>query len=778
MISNPNPQLQRFLHQVSQDLPAATTAVAPTSTAPAEGTTAPTTAHVPAPPKPAANRQLKPEPSQATSQPKTPQEPAASTSKSSPTDSSTIITEFTPIDHTDPLPNAKHTLYFLQKRTPAQQEEALFSNPHYLTSLNDWADTLDSDDLTPSQKPLVPLLPQIKDLLQRGYQHYQSLAQQVSQLRATNNQLKEDNNRLSQLPHKDPAFSHLQQDHQELVNTFNELNQEYAQLQIEALELRSKAKERDTLQRNLQRLLSIFPDTTEYSTLERNIEELRNTEKHSNNLASALQASLEDWENVGKLLTPSSSHPFEAATKAAQLIDQNKKLTQQLNTLRSHHRRLSDTITKTRSPDNMPESSTTHATGMIQGDNLSPGNIRTFWEQVPAQYRNLSKGQNSPTTAVELLDALKNISCAHPRQAAIVLGNEDGTQEWDESLTQMDQLYNHECPEPEETSVPTSSRLFKASDVPTFKDDKDYDGFRGSLVSFLQSEDPPRRAEFGRALLRILSSIEAPSARIAAKNWNVQPLLRSTWEATYQQFLTALDKKFESQTILQDSKVAWLSCRPKEGEKPSDFFNRFEGLTAQLRDVQRRKGAPELSESIITERLLIVLPRYLTNNARIHFNQQGQLMELQSPDDLRKYFEITWTYTPRPAATGHETKSRFKTANASATPANQSINNVKERQCGMIASYDTSPAVPQEARGSLMPDSDPTKSAANVARRHYCAQHQLCLYCRRPRSQHQASAPRFKAVTTQNARPSPARLEQTPPFPEQLQIEAAPAPTN
>ena len=147
-------------------------------------------------------------------------------------------------------------------------------------------------------------------------------------------------------------------------------------------------------------------------------------------------------------------------------------------------------------------------------------------------------------------------------------------------------------------------------------------------------------------------------------------------------------------------------------------------------------------------------------------------MELQTPEELRKYFEVTWTYTPRPAATGHDTKSRFKTANASPAPAH-AVNNVKERQCGIIASYETSPAVPSEARGPLMPDADPAKSAVNNARRHYCAQRKLCLYCRRPQSEHQASAPRFKPVTLQgNARPAPAQLQS--PIPNQLQIEAAP----
>lgn len=414
--------------------------------------------------------------------------------------------------------------------------------------------------------------------------------------------------------------------------------------------------------------------------------------------------------------------------------------------------------------------------GAFTGNPLTEEQCTFFWNQIPVPYRQTPPGFEPPTTSEDLTYALLHyIGCSHPRQAALILGDDSGTQDWEESLTQMDQLYHHECPEAQETSAPSEgSRLFRASDVPAFRNDNDYDGFRGSLVAFLQSEDPPRRSEFGRALLRILGSIEAPSARIAAKNWNVQTLLRPTWEQTHQQFLQALDEKFEAQTVLQDAKLEWMRCRPKDSEKPSEFFNRFEGLTAHLQDVQTRKGAPVLSDSIITERLLLVLPRYLVDNARVHFAQQGQLMEHKTPRELRKYFEVTWTYTPRPAASGHDTKTKYKTANASPTPAGPaSANNVKERQCGIIASYDTSPPVPHEARGSLMPDSDPTRSAANNARRHYCAQRNLCLYCRRPRSEHQASAPRFKPVTIQpSTRQTPARIEA--PIPNQLQIEAAP----
>jgi hypothetical protein len=310
LLSNPNSQLRTFLQN------AASTAPDPPPPVPVASTTATTTA-----PRTAAHRQLKPESTSTTSSPKTPQKPPASSpSQSPPEETSTIINESTPINQTDPLPDNKRTLYFLSQRTKPQQLEAIFSNPHYLASLSEWIDSLDSEDLTSSQKKLLPYLPNLKELLQEGYSHYQNLSQRLAQLQATNNQLKEDNNRLSALPHKDPAFSQLQSQYQELAETFNNLNQEYNSLQKEALELRSNAREKDNLRKELQRILAIFPDTENRQQLERNIEELRNTERNSNNLAAALTASLEDWENVGKLLAPESSHPFDAATRATQLI--------------------------------------------------------------------------------------------------------------------------------------------------------------------------------------------------------------------------------------------------------------------------------------------------------------------------------------------------------------------------------------------------------------------------------------------------------------------------
>lgn len=767
LTSKLSPQLHQFLQN------AAYTAQEPQSPVYATQDIAYTTA-----PNTAAHRQLKPEPA-ITTPPKTPQKPAASNPKSSPTDTSTIITESTPVDQTDPLPDSKRTFYFLSQRTREQQTESIQSNPHYLTSLNEWIDSLDSEELTSNQQKLLPYLPLLKELLQEGLTHYQSLALRVSQLQATVNQLKEDNNRLSTLPHKDSAFSHLQEDHQKLVETFNELNQEYTQIRLEALELRAKAKERDNLQKELQRLLTLFPNIQETHQLEKQIEELRNTERNSNNLAAALAASLEDWENVGRLLAPHSSHPFEAATKATQLLETNNKLKEQLNILRSHHRRLSDTITQARSPPRMAD--TTHATGMIQGDTFSPGNIRTLWEQIPEQYRQLPEGTSAPQTMVELITALGQLTCQHPREIAedLTTGNPDlHPDSWEESRSLVRGLAS-QPPPGQNVLFPNpfqASRLFKITDVPKFTNAREYDSFRSKLIRFLRTVEPPNPNEFNRALEIVLSSFEDEAIAKATQSWDVSRLIYPTWKETYTSFMEALDKKFLSSDYLEQVEKQWNKTWPRKDETMAEFFNRFDGITNQYAEAVKRSGVPPLTMEATVGQLVRVLPMYITDFIRLQLKMTGKgNIKNLSVDELRDQAEYASTYLPKPAVKEHATSTRYETGKARPTPANPGRNEVRTMNCGLVCSYDTSPPVPAEARGSIYPDQkNPANNAANEARRLYCAQHGLCRNCRRTASQHNTVSATFNPVPKQiMARPAPVSKASTP-MPGQLQIEAAP----
>jgi hypothetical protein len=509
LTSSPNSQLPRFLAHTAADYRKPAPA-----TLPIVVTTAPDTA---------AHRQLKPEQTRTTSSPKTPKKPTASPKpKTSPTEASTtVIDESTPVDQKDPLPDTKRTLYFLTQRTRAQQIEAICSNPHYVTSLDDWASSLDSDDLTDSQKKLAPYLPLIQELLELGYSHYQNLAQQVTQLRATNNQLKEDNNRLSTLPHKDPAFSHLQQDHQKLVETFNELNNAYQRTQQD-------------LQEALNKQSFEFED---------------------------FQGKIKDWEQVGKslLAQPYDPDTFQPSAEKAQqhakdLVqalhaatqlrhkdqETNLELRKQLEKLRSHHRRLSDHITQTRMPDTEPSSSKAPmpSSGMFDED-LTPAQCRTIWNQIPKEYRSFPENVDHstyPSTSVELMSALTLVGCNHPQEIRddLLSGNPRyQSDDWEESRGLVRGLAAHRCPDASLFGIntsPTSGKLFKLSDVPKFTDSKEYPSFRSKLYRFLRTTQPPSVLEFPRALEIILSSFEDEAVAKATQTWDVTDLIADNWK--------------------------------------------------------------------------------------------------------------------------------------------------------------------------------------------------------------------------------------------------------
>jgi hypothetical protein len=464
------------------------------------------------------------------------------------------------------------------------------------------------------------------------------------------------------------------------------------------------------------------------------------------------QGQIKDWERVGKALLNDPYNKETYQTSPNRCREHAENLVKAL--------KASILINEGNMAPNPPSGMMPHPITEEQASFL--------WKQIPDDYKQSKRV--IPKTSEELVDALQQLLCRHPHEAAIALGDQSGEQEWEASLEQMEELA--QAPSSQATTTNTRSTLFKAADIPKFTTTKEYDDFRSSLLMFLQSTEAPSPHEFGMALLRILSTFEDPVAKQASKGWDIRPLLHhSSWPITYNQFIRALDAKFQSATLLQDTKIEWMKCKPKEGEKAADFFNRFEALTNQLIDVQQRKGAPQLSDTVVAERLLLVLPRYLTDDARQHFGREGRLLELETPTRLRQYFEISWTYLPKPAAVGHNTRNNYQTGNTRNASASPTGNQTKPRSCGLICSYDTAPAVPENLRGSLYPDPrNPANDAANAARRQRCAQQQVCTYCRRTRDQHQPSGPNFKVVQTDT------RVRRTPLtelIPEERRLEAS-----
>jgi hypothetical protein len=414
---------------------------------------------------------------------------------------------------------------------------------------------------------------------------------------------------------------------------------------------------------------------------------------------------------------------------------------------------------------------------------LTPEICSTIWNQLPESVRQRNK-RKTPTTPVELMDALAEVRpptepCTHPQQAAVALGDASGNQPWEASIEQMEKDSQHICPTLAQAALNPAStqRLFKVSEVPEFSNTKEYELYRSQLQRFLRAHGQPQQHEFGQALERILQAFTAPSAKVAAASWEVTDLLRPTWEETTNALLTALDEKFEDNNILEEAMLKWYRTQLKDGADINEFFNHYEAAADVYLLAQIRKNIPteaRVSPAVVTARLVQILPSYLRNALKLRLTSQGLMYEVMTLKQLRPHLEDLWRYLPKPAAAGHNTNTRFQTANNRLAPAQQNpnqsprvgrANETKQRQCGMMVSYDTSPPVPQQARGSLYPDPrDPSKNAENLRRLHYCAQHDLCTFCRRDRAQHQPSGPNFKAVTIPaNTRAAPAHEQEPTP---------------
>jgi hypothetical protein len=665
------------------------------------------------------------------------------------------------------LPSTASFLNFFQKNFEEQYSITL-QNIHYLLSLHDWKETLeDEDEITKKNRPCLEFKERLLHLLSETTKAYSQLTQERDQLRATNQKLVEETQRLSVQPreqplHKNPLQSQLNQlqtqlrESSEKIQLLDEANDELR----ESLTLAKDTLEASTLEKqgiiqDCQKLLDLLPGTTTLDELAQAIQGLKQTESHSDQLVGENQALLFEWENLGLDLVPNPEGipptPQTASIALKNLISAFAASVDK--NMGKPEDRMSGTPPK----------------------DLTHEQLEYLWKDIPEEFRAAKKLR--PATIQQLRDFLEQLTCPHPYQAARALGDESGQQEWDASLEQMTNLSSHVCqpnPNPEERS-----RLFKASEVPEFTSTREYDDYRSSLKMFFLSTEAPAAYEYGTALLRILGTFKDPVARQAAKGWDVSTLIHPTsWPITWNSFLAALDDKFQSATLLQDTVVEWKRCRPKPEEKPVEFFNRFEALTTQLIDVKERTAAPAMTDSEISERLLTVLPAYLTTDARRQFGQKGELLESKKLKELRKYFEISWAYLPKPAATGHNTTRNFQTASGKAAPAHNHVTakEPKTYLCGFHGNYDTSPAVPARFRGSIFADPrNPANNTENLARKKLCADAGLCINCRRDQSQHPTIGSNFKPIhMNPTARRGPANHESPTNDQGQRLLEAPP----
>lgn len=495
--------------------------------------------------------------------------------------------------------------------------------------------------------------------------------------------------------------------------------------------------------------------------LQRKLSDCERREAHADELVAANQALIFEWENLGLLLKPGDQTKPPSFSVPASPQESHEillKLIKYANEKRQGDldRKPGDTMAAETPP---------------RGNRLSillpAQSYEDFWAQTPGF---LKEGKRMPHTEEEIRDfivsAIQNptiqppTSCQHPRELAIELGDPMGTQSWENSLGIVRDLLANQGQNPAPLMTSTPSRLFKATEVPKFKDTSKYEEFRTTLQAFFQSEDEPDFSEYVRAMRRVLSTFESPVARQAAAGWDPTPLVRPTWTATWEAFLAALDAKFQSATIHEDTIKEYMMVRPKDGETAADFFNRFDAVTNKLQEVQTRCGVPaaaRFNAPTVTARLLQILPRYLVDNVRYNLARTGTILETQTIAQLRPEFERAWAYVPAPPKTLKSHTPAARTRNAPAITQN---NQVTQRRCGMVVSYDSSPAVPHELRGGLYPSprNTPEQNAQNAARRRAAAARAVCEYCRRPRSEHHASGPNFKQVTAAD----PPRTRVTP----------------
>jgi hypothetical protein len=501
---------------------------------------------------------------------------------------------------------------------------------------------------------------------------------------------------------------------------------------------------------NPDRTDSISPDI-----LRNVVNRLRSSDSHNEELVYSTQQILFEWENIGLLLCPNDRdippQPAEFRQAVLDLIRLGKM-------------------------------ASSAAAGSSKANRLTilfdeHTTIDNFWEGIPSVY---TAGKKKPNTPDELkqfiIDTLTNApaglssGCDHPRDLAVAL-EEDEDQDWEDSRQHVsDMVYDLRVLRSLGRGVSTvpspSSKLpFKATEVPVLKDLAAYEEWRSRATRFLGIQEV-QPSQYATALLLVLTTFEDKTADQAAMAWDPANCVKGTWDATLKAFFAVLDQNFGSVTIYEDTVKEFMKVRPTPGESATSFFNRFDAVINKRHAVEERLGITKMTEADMVARLLNVAPRHLTNfvRAMLRMRENPARLESLSPAQLRPLYENAWAYAPgAPAAPPRQDQKRSGPA-ARSTPAGPSgqDNQTRQRQCGLVVSYDSTPAVPASLRGRLYPSPKATsdENAASSRRLDEAVRQQVCEYCRRPRSQHQTVGAVFKPVTRRlpasgSARPSP-----------------------
>jgi len=428
------------------------------------------------------------------------------------------------------------------------------------------------------------------------------------------------------------------------------------------------------------------------------------------------------------------------------------------------------------------------------------------WNRIHEQHR---IGRATPTTKEQLEEAITEIlssappDCQHPRELANVLtvGTNPG-QPWVDSLRRVQSLMIEPTPAtPGQLAATGEASLFKISDVPKFAKRSEYWGYRVALERFFSSVTEPPERMFGTALNRIISSWESDDVRTAAGHWDIEPLLtypytnrdargnetiiqiERNWSELKEAFLHACDDMFLELTITEDSVANLNNTRPKPGQKPADFLLDFDAAVVKRNKTARIAGTPVLSDLSITDQLLRVIPKHVRDTLRHSLAMQipSRKPENMTLSELKPFLIYTWTYANSQQKESKPVAARTRAQPTTLAKTQGGGNQVTQRKCGLIVSYDSAPAVPMELRGGLYhsPRNTPQQNAENARRRQLAVVSRVCEFCRRPQSQHHASGPDFKMVLparSMNDQPVQRRVQIDLPHPRIEDVTGQPSP--
>jgi hypothetical protein len=366
----------------------------------------------------------------------------------------------------------------------------------------------------------------------------------------------------------------------------------------------------------------------------------------------------------------------------------------------------------------------------VQGMNLA-----SLWVAIPEAIRGEHPMPGTTEDAIKFLENLQttpegyvvaapvsapqgeNAACSHPEELARTLGD-DERQEWRASLLHVEELI-YQPPQntvaAQVTATSADQGLFRASDVPEFKDRKDYWSYRSSLQRFFGSIIV-RPQQVKLALNRILSRFSG-NVSDAAQRWNIDSMSRNNFEIAATDFIAELDRRFLSPEFFREQTIELRRCHPKKGQSAQDFLLDFETIVRTLDEAAFIAGTSPMSQPDIIRQLLAVLPAHVRDALYLwHEYPENMEFSLLHPKLIR-----IWNNTPGPAVvqtTANNTGRTVSHRNANSRPGAFGACN---KPC-----WDSNPAVPDKLRGAARrADGTPRNDLSD-----------RCFRCRRTAADH------------------------------------------